>query len=145
MMVFGLGISMVVAITFTMQDLSTSVEETSAEVELGILLSDIRDRVLDIHSDFITWDGEISYNFNLDLPRLLIAKHSYEIFVEEKNNTYYLFANSSDVNVEIEQSLFLSTSDVFMSGSITSLQTDPYFSFQKNFTGQITLTFGNNT
>jgi len=146
MLVFGLGISMFVAITITMQDISTAVYETSADVEFDILMDKMKDRMLSLFSNMQVWRGEITFDYNLDLPRLLVNKFYYELNMEERNGSYYLVGStvSSDNQINIEKLLLFSPNEVFIFGSISSIKSNPFISIQKNFSGQITMELGNN-
>ena len=57
MLVFGLGISMVVGITLTMQSLSDSVFDTSADVALQKTMDDVKGAITDGISTENQWNG----------------------------------------------------------------------------------------
>ena len=123
MLVFGLGISMVVGITVSMQNISQSVFETSAEVGL--------EKVID----------NISYELNLNLARLIVNKYAYQLSVTLTNGTYYLVGQTIDTttSVSYSQSLSLNLHDVSIIGTISSTSSNAYILFTKSSAGTVVI------
>lgn len=145
MMVFSLGITMVIAITGTMQGLSDSMYDTTAEVELENLMDNMLQKLYDIHSDFFPVKGEVTFDYNLDFPKLLVNKYYYEISVTKQNGSYILIGSSTSsyVDIYVEKILIFSNTELKLSGTINSVSSNPYMSFKKDFTDQISIEIGN--
>jgi hypothetical protein len=145
MLVFALGISMVVGITFTMQNLSESVFETSAEVALDKILDKIRETLINGVNNAQFWNGISTYEHDIDLTSLLINKYSYEINITIISGTYFLLGKTSTANTDIlrSSSLLFTTNDVLIQGTILSTGSNPYLLFEKNINSILTVTLGN--
>ena len=145
MLVFGLGISMVVGITITMQSLTQSVSETSADVALEKVIEKIKGSLIDGVNNERQWNGISSFEYNLDISRLLVNRYSYEISVILIDNSYYLIGKSVDTtttNITKTSPLIFTVNDMTISGTISSSSSNPYILFEKNTKG-IVVTLGN--
>lgn len=141
MLVFGLGITMVVGITVSMQNISQSVYETSTEVGLEKIVDSITGSIIDGVTNEQHWQGNISYQLNLDLSRLVVNKYAYQLNITLKNGTYYLVAQTIDTTtlVTYSQSLSLNVHDAAISGVITSYGSNPYILFAKSPSGIVVI------
>ena len=146
MLMFGLGISMVIGITITMQNITTTVHETSAEVEFDSLIDTINNKLYELHSSMVSWQGDITFDYNLDLPRLLVGLYYYNVYIIQKAGSYYLVGNttSSENIIQIEKLLLLTPNEVSISGMISSTRSNPYISLHLNTFNQISIILGNN-
>ena len=90
MIIFSLGITMVIAIGFTMINLSNSVSETTADVEMNHILVDMKEVILQ-EIDSFSYVGTFSYTLALNIPNLLSERYLYEITIQENNggHRYY--------------------------------------------------------
>lgn len=146
MIIFSLGITMVVSIGFTMTNISTSVSETAADVELNQILINIKEIILqEIGS--LSYDGTYSYKIQLNIPFLLSKQFPYDISVNESNGGFYDLVGSSTAikpNFIIIKPLWLANTDNFIiSGTINSLSTNPSLVFEKTSTTPPTIKLGN--
>ena len=141
MLVFGLGISMVVGITISMQNISESVFETSADVALGKIVDKITASIIEGVNYQHQWEGNSSYELNLDLTRLVVNKYAYQISAELTNGTYYLVGKtiSSTTLITNSQTLSLNINDITISGSINSSNSNAYILFTKNPNGIVVI------
>ena len=141
MLVFGLGISMVVGITISMQNISESVFETSADVALGKIVDKITASIIEGVNYQHQWEGNSSYELNLDLTRLVVNKYAYQISAELSNETYYLVGKTIDTTTLItnSQTLSLNINDVTISGTISSSSSNAYILFTKSSSGIVVI------
>lgn len=134
MLVFGLGISMVVAITITMQTLSNGVSDTSAKVALDNVLEEVKGSISDGINSELQWNGiSPSYQHNLDLSRLLVNKFPYKLYITSISGSYYLVGETINSQTHITENtpLLFTIKDVSISGTITSTSSNPYILFEK--------------
>ena len=141
MLVFGLGISMVVGITVSMQNISQSVFETSAEVGLEKVVDKLSGSIIDGVNYEHQWQGNISYELNLNLARLIVNKYAYQLSVTLTNGTYYLVGQTIDTttSVSYSQSLSLNLHDVSIIGTISSTSSNAYILFTKSSAGTVVI------
>ena len=141
MLVFGLGISMVVGITVSMQNISQSVFETSAEVGLEKVIDKLSGSIIDGVNYEHQWQGNISYELNLNLARLIVNKYAYQLSVTLTNGTYYLVGQTIDTttSVSYSQSLSLNLHDVSIIGTISSTSSNAYILFTKSSAGTVVI------
>ena len=144
MLVFAVGISMVVGITISMQNLTSSVSQTSGEVALDKVIEQLKGTFVDGVNNVRQWNSYAAYESNIDISRLLVNKYSYELTVISISGTYYLVGKTtgSSVNITRSTSLNFNINDVKMNGTIISSNSNPYILFQKDVSG-ITVTLGN--
>lgn len=144
MLVFSLGISMVVGITASMQNISESVFETSANVELEKIADKITGIIINGVAYEHQWTGNVSYEVSIDLTRLLVNKYSYEFTTSLDSDNYNLVGRTvgTSTNVTYSQSLSLNSNDAVISGIISSSSSNGYISFTKSDTA-IVIIFGN--
>lgn len=145
MLVFAVGISMVVGITISMQDLSNSVTQTSADVALKKVLDQVKGSFTDGVNNVYQWNGVSSYQSNIQISRLLVNKFEYELYVTvSSSGSYYLVGKTVATTVNITQSisLGLNINNIIIKGSILSSQSNPYILFQKE-NSAISIVLGN--
>ena len=144
MLVFAVGISMVVGITISMQNLTSSVSQTSGEVALDKVIEQLKGTFVDGVNNVRQWNSYAAYESNIDISRLLVNKYSYELTVISTSGTYYLVGKTtgSSVNITRSVSLNFNINDVKMNGTIISSNSNPYILFQKDSSG-VTVTLGN--
>lgn len=145
MLVFAVGISMVVGITVSMQDLTNSVTQTSSDVALEKVLNQLKGTFVNGVNNVNQWNGVSSYQSNLDISRLLVNKYAYELYVTSSSGMYYLVGKIVDttmVNITKSISLNLNINDVVINGTILSTQSNPYILFQNDNSG-LSVVLGN--
>ncbi len=145
MLVFAVGISMVVGITVSMQDLTNSVTQTSSDVALEKVLNQLKGTFVNGVNNVNQWNGVSSYQSNLDISRLLVNKYAYELYVTSSSGMYYLVGKIVDttmVNITKSISLNLNINDVVINGTILSTHSNPYILFQNDNSG-LSVVLGN--
>ena len=146
MLVFGLGISMVVGITLTMQSLSDSVFDTSAKVTLETVIDQVKGAITDGITNENQWLGvSASYEHNLDISSLLVNKYPYEISVQLVSGTYYVVGQTvnTQTNISVSSAMVFTSQDVSISGTMSSSSSNPYILFTKDTSNNIVVTLGN--
>ena len=146
MLVFGLGISMVVGITLTMQSLSDSVFDTSAKVALDTVIDQVKGAITDGITNENQWLGvSASYEHNLDISSLLVNKYPYEISVQLVSGIYYVVGQTvnTQTNISVSSALVFTSQDVSISGTLSSSSSNPYILFTKDTSNNIVVTLGN--
>lgn len=128
MMIFALGITMVVAVTFTMEDLSNSIYNTSAESEANSMLGRVREKMLEVVSEVGHWAGSGEYRASLNLPDSLARQFNYEIAVVQDEGHYMLQVTTTSYGseVDIREHLVVETVGYSISGSIRNTLSDPF-------------------
>ena len=146
MLVFGLGISMVVGITLTMQNLSDSVFDTSAKVALDTVIDQVKGAITDGITNENQWlEVSASYQHNLDISSLLVNKYPYEISVQLVSGTYYVVGQTVDTqtNISVSSALVFTSHDVTINGTLNSSSSNPFILFTKDSSNTIVVTLGN--
>lgn len=144
MLVFSIGITMVVGITISMQNISESVYETSANVELQKISDKITGIIINGVSTERQLNGNVSNVVSVDLTPLLVNKYNYEFTTSLNSGYYYLVGKTVDTttNITYSQSLSFNQNNVIITGSLKSSSLNGYISFTKTETA-IVIILGN--
>lgn len=145
MIIFSLGITMVIAIGFTMINLTDSVSETTADVQMNQILFDMKEMILQEINSF-SYNGSFSYSLALNIPTALSVRYLYEITIQEDDGYYHLVGTSEGIGSAfiITVPLWLSTNEaITISGTIKSHITTPSILFHKNIFNNAFITLEN--
>jgi hypothetical protein len=124
---------MVVAIGISMMSLSDSIDQTTADVEMNKILTEIKEIILQEMSTGF-YNASFTYTIELDIPEVLSHRYPYEIGVTNDSAGFYQLYGTSETlstSFEVNEPLLLSKNDFTVTGTIKSSLSYPSILIQK--------------